>query len=475
MHDLILKNGLVVTPTGLLEGGVAVDGETIARVAPTHDLGAGRREIDVQGKIIFPGMFDPHMHLGSGDERTYEDMADAFAQDTKDIAIGGVTTLATTNVLRRDPLSQCLQESIACGSGRSWVDFKITGVILTDAHVEEIPMLAAEGCVSYKLYTGYCCDQAERMGMRREGVGSDMFYRVCEQLHKIGRPSLVMIHAEEASVRNMLRERFKQAGRADLVAWAEHSPQWSESVQVFQYGVIAKEFDVPLYVVHISRAHTVDFVAWLQSQGYPIIGETVVPFLATTAHEMQERGMGIYAKIQPPIRFDSDRDRIWRGLRENTITAIGTDTIPYTSKYKDSQDFWEARPGLNIQAIDTLPLLLTEGYHKGRIDIPTLARVLAENPARYFGLYPRKGVLQAGSDADVVVIDVEREATLGLHRMRGGSDYSIWEGKSVKGMPVMTFLRGTLLAQDGEIVAERPNGHYVRGWVPAGARPAVRQ
>lgn len=466
MHDLIIRNGRVVTPCGIIEGGVAIDGETITEVAASRALGVAHREIDVDGKVIFPGMFDPHMHLGSGDERTHEDMADCFAQDTRDMAIGGVTTLATTNVLRTDPLMQLLRESIACGTDRSFCDFKITGVLLTHEHIAEIPALAREGCVSYKLYTGYCCDQAERMGMRREGFPSDFFYLVCEQMQKIGRPSLVMIHAEEPSVRQLLRERFKAQGRNDLVAWAEHSPEWAESVQVYQYGVIAREFDVPLYVVHISRAHTVDFVASLQAQGYPIIGETVTSFLATTAHEMRDRGVGIHGKIQPPIRFATDRDRLWRGLREQTISAIGTDTIPYTSKYKASQDFWDARPGLNIQAIDTLPLLLTEGYAKGRADLETLARALAENPARYFGLYPRKGVLQPGSDADVVIIDTERTATLGLHRMRGGSDYSIWEGVPVKGMPVMTFLRGALVAHDGEIVAERPHGTYVRGELP---------
>jgi dihydroorotase-like cyclic amidohydrolase len=466
MHDLIIKNGRVVTPLGIMEGGLAVDDGIITEVAATRSLGQARKELDVQGKVIFPGMFDPHMHLGSGDERTYEDMTECFAEDTKDMAIGGVTTLATTNVFRPDPLVECLEKSIACGAGRSWIDFKFTGVILNYDHIKEIPELARRGCVSYKLYTGYCCDQAERMGMRRDGVGSDMFYLVGEQLREIGRPSLVMIHAEEPSVRNMLRERFKAQGRADLIAWAEHSPEWAESVQVYQYGVIAKELGIPLYVVHISRAHTVDFVAWLQSQGYPIIGETVTSFLATTAHEMHERGVGIYAKIQPPIRFASDRDRLWRGIREGTISAVGTDTIPYTRKYKDAQDFWEARPGLNIQAIDTLPLLLTEGYGKGRCDLESLARVLAETPSRCFGLYPQKGVLQPGSDADIVVIDLDREETLGRHRMRGGSDYSIWEGVRVKGMPVMTFLRGELIAEEGEIVARRPHGHYVMGERP---------
>jgi dihydroorotase-like cyclic amidohydrolase len=230
---------------------------------------------------------------------------------------------------------------------------------------------------------------------------------------------------------------------------------------VLQYGVIANDLGVPLYVVHISRAPTLDLIEYLHGKGFDILGETLVCFLSTTAQERHEAGCGIRGKIQPPIRFAEDQDRLWAALRAGTVTAIGTDTIPYTSRYKSNQAFWDARPGLNIQTIDSLPLLLTKGYHQGRIDLPTLAKVLSENPARYFGVGHRKGRIAPGYDADLVVIDTEKEAKLGLHRMRGGSDYSIWEGTPVKGLPVMTFARGQLVAENGEIVASEARGRYV--------------
>jgi dihydroorotase-like cyclic amidohydrolase len=271
----------------------------------------------------------------------------------------------------------------------------------------------------------------------------------------------MMVHAEEPHVRRMLGQRLRAEGREDLVAWAQHSPQWSESVQVLQYGVIAKDLGVPLYVVHISRAPTLDLIEYLHGKGFDITGETLVCFLSTTAQERQAAGCGIRAKIQPPIRFQEDQDRLWAALRAGTVTAIGTDTIPYTSKYKGKQPFWDARPGLNIQTIDSLPLLMTKGYHEGRVDLATMARVLAENPARYFGVGHRKGRIAPGYDADLVVIDAEKEVKLGLARMRGGSDYSIWEGTPVKGLPVMTFARGELVAADGEIVAPVARGRYL--------------
>lgn len=463
MHELIIKNGLVVVSTGTLRGGLAIDDGKITAVAADAQLGKARREIDVEGKIIFPGMFDPHCHLGSGDERTWEAMRNSFARDTQDCLIGGVTTIATTTVLMPDPLPENYRNTLAAAQGQSHIDFKITSVVTRDHHVADIPAVMAMGCASFKFYTGYCGCLAEKMGMNAEGIPPAVFYQACEYATQGARRPIMMIHAEEPTVRFMLADRFKAAGKDSLLDWAAHSPEWSESVQVYQYGVIAKDFNLPLYVVHISKAHTIDFIAQLQAQGYPIVGETLVAFLVTTAQDLVSRNVGIYGKIQPPIRYQSDQERLWKAIAQGIVTAIGTDSIPYTSKYKDGRPFWDTRPGLNIQTLDSLPLLMTEGIHKGRIDYATLARVTSEGPARHFGVYPQKGTLALGSDADVVVIDPDREFTLGVERAKGNNNYSIWQGKKVKGMPVMTFLRGQLVAEQGEIIAPPGGRHLTHG------------
>jgi len=455
MFDLLIKNSRIVLSDRIIEDcSVGINDGKIAQLVENGELASGKREIDADGKHLMPGMFDPHCHLGSGDERNYEYMSASLAKDTQDCLLGGVTSIATTTVLSPDSLDENYRKTIAAGLNKSHVDFKVTCVVTRDHHANQIKAAAAEGCTSFKFYTGYCGCLAEKMGMSPEGVPPSLFYECAEQAVELEKPPLMMIHAEEPTVRFMLADRLKAEGKESLVNWAEHSPEWAESVQVYQYGVIAKQFNLPLYIVHISRGHTISFIAGLQKQGYPIVAETCVGFLSTTAQEMVENNVGIYGKIQPPIRYQSDQDRLWKAINEGVVTCIGTDSIPYTSKYKDGQAFWDARPGLNIQTADSMSLLLTEGYHKGRISLPEMAKVTSELPARQFGLGDKKGMIAPGMDADLVLVDTEKEVTLGLDRYKGHNNYSLWEGKKAKGAAVMTLLAGEVVMENDEIVSD---------------------
>jgi dihydroorotase-like cyclic amidohydrolase len=461
-HDVILKNGLVVTPHGVIRGGIAIEGEQIVALGADATLGQAKREIDVHAKIIFPGTFDPHVHFGIADRFGDDAMTEDFLRDTKDCLLGGVTTIATTTLIGKDPLLDLFDQAVACGTGHSWCDFKVTCVINTPEQVAAIPAVAKKGGVSYKFFTGYAGAQAEGFGMNTEGITPAFFHQACEQLAHCGPPTFAKIHAEDPYVRGILIDRLRQTGRADeLTAWAESSPEWAESVQVYTYGLIASQLGVPLYPVHISAAHTVETLKQLRSQGLNIIGETVACFLNTTAPEMDAKGMGAKAKIQPPIRFNKDKERLWRGIQEGTLSVVGTDSLTYSGSFKTDGDFWDCRVGINLQVADTLPLLFDEGVNTGRIDLVTLAKVLSENAAKLYGVYPKKGALTLGADADVVVIDQEKEAVLGVDRMRSRADYSLWEGRQVKGIPVMTFLRGNLVMENGEVVGEAPRGQFV--------------
>ena len=263
-------------------------------------------------------------------------------------------------------------------------------------------------------------------------------------------------------MRGILIDELRRSGRRDyLTAWAETSPEWAESVQIYTYGAIANQLGCPLYPVHISAAQSVETIAALKAQGFPIVGETIAYFLSTTAPEMDANGAGAKGKIQPPIRFEKDRERLWRGIKEGTLSVVGTDSLTYSARFKESGDFWDCRVGVNMQVADTLALLFDEAINRRGVNLVTLARVLSENAARMYGIFPRKGAIAAGSDADLVVVDQEKDMTLGRQRYRGRADYSLWEGRNVKGVPVMTFLRGQQVMENGEIVGDKGFGRPV--------------
>jgi dihydropyrimidinase len=465
----VLRGGLVITPAGARLGDVGIGGGQIAAIAAPGQLPRADREFSIEGQIVLPGVIDPHMHLGLGDTIGDEKMAYDFAHNSRDCLIGGVTTIATTTMEGREPLRERFDRALRCADGNSWVDYKITSVVGNHSHISDIPYVTGQGGVSFKFFTGYVGEQAEEFGQDPAGITPDLFFEACEAIARGGRPGFAAIHAEEPYVRQVLTARLRrnEATGGMLTAWAGSSPEWAESAQVLTYACAAASAGVPLYVVHISAGMTVDLVEWLQRRGLAVIGETLSLFLATTAEEMDQAGMGAKAKIQPPLRHAADRSRLWRGLQDGIVSIVGTDSLTYTSKFKEGADFWDCRVGLNVQSADLLPLLWDEGVARGRIDLLTLARVLSENAARRYGLFPKKGAIAPGSDADLVVFDPAQRLVLGAARYRGSSDYSLWEGRVVQGAPVMTFLRGELCMHDGEIVTGSPQGQYLRYRIPA--------
>lgn len=469
MNDTIIKNGLVVTPTKIIEGGIAITGEKIVAVGENSTLGKGKQVIDVEGKIIFPGIFDPHIHLGNGDSVGYDAMREDFYLETKEMAVAGVTLFATTTLYGSGSIIEAFDKTLERGRENSFVDYKVTCCVSTEEQISEMREVAKRGCVDFKFFTGYRGEQAVALGMSEEGITLKDWFLACEELSRIGPPVFPKIHAEDPWIREILLTRIKQQERQDyLVAWAEHSPGYGENLQIYNLALIAHQFKIPLYIVHVSAKPSINLIQYLCSQKIKIIAETTPAFLCAHARELEAKKLGGRAKVQPPIRFQEDNMALWDAVEAGVITVIGTDTLPYTTKYKDSVGFWDVRVGLNSQVPSTIPLMFTEGFNRGRIDLNTMAKILSENAAKFYGIYPQKGAIQVGTDADVVIIDQNKESVLGAHLLRGKTDYSIWEGKPVKGMPVMTFLRGKMIARDGELLVDKPFGSHIVGLTPRG-------
>jgi dihydroorotase-like cyclic amidohydrolase len=464
MAELTLRNGFVVTPTGIVRGGLASEGGQIVAIGASAALPRGEMDIDVGGKVIFPGALDPHAHLGVGEDSGPVGFNREIVTESRDAAVGGVTCFVTTALMGTDSRLKQVDAEIEASRGefRPYVDFRLTSVTTTEQHIEEIPDLRDRGVVSHKFFSGYSGVQARGFGMAEEGITPGFFYRACEAMKRAGPGVFPMVHAEEPTIRYMLQGRMRPTRRDDpLTAWHESSPDFLEPLQIHQHALITRELGVSLYVVHVSAAESVDLIRDLRAGGHDLTAETIVAFLYYTDREVDAKGLGALAKIQPPIRSPKDRARLWQGLREGSISTIGTDCEAYTRRLKASGDFWDVLVGIGPGMSVTLPILYSEGVNGGRIGLERLARALCENTARRYGLYPAKGVLQVGSDADVVVIDPHKELTIHQGMVQSGGDYSIYEGVRVRGAPTMTFVRGRLVARDYAIVADEPRGRYV--------------
>ena len=459
--ELTLRNGLVASPEGSLRGGVAATGGLITHVGPDATLPTGQHDLDVGGHVIFPGVIDPHVHIGVGDNWGPEKMQADFESESRDAAFGGITTLLTTTLFGRESRVEVTQQGIGWGNERSLVDFRFNVVMIKREDIDEVPALVALGVRSFKFFLGYKGPQGESFGMDPDGVPWDFFYASCEAIRDASPVAFPMIHAEDPDVRDLLIERMRGTDRTDyLQAWHEACPNITEPMQLYSAALIANEVGVPLYTVHVSAAESVDLIRDLQARGFQTFGETLNAFLYYTAEEADERSIGAYGKVQPPIRAARDRDALWHGIRDGTIEFVGTDSQQYSIVSQEG-NFWDARVGLGPVMATMFPSVYTAGVLGGRCTLEDLARVCCENNARRFDLYPQKGVLRPGSDADIVVFDPHARRVARAADLPSASGYSIFEGESLGGWPQHVFLRGRQIVRDGQVVEKENIGRYV--------------
>ena len=473
--ELTLRNGWVVTPHGVLRGGLTASAGVITSVGADDSLPRGRQDIDVRGKLIFPGVIDPHTHMGMGDPMAFER---DFSTESRDAVCGGVTTLITTCLFGPSPRVPEVRESIAAGERSSHADFRVTAAMTTRAHVEEIPELVGLGVRSFKYLWGYKRALATGFGGSESGVPTDLFWLSCERFLSAHPKAFPMVHAEDPDVRDLFNSRWRALDpRGCLVSWAHANPNVLEPLQLAQAAWIAESVGVPLYMVHVSSHEAVQMIREFKQKGWRTVGETLTAFLYWTAEEADAKGVGALGKVQPAIKFARDREALWKGLRDGTITQIGTDSLVY-SREEATGDLWERRPGLGPGMGTSLPAIVTAGLGRGRITLEQMARVMCENVARQFDLYPTKGVLQVGSDADIVVLDPTVGGIVTAARLHSASEYSLYEGEELSGWPGLVFVRGRLVARDGAPVSSEAHGRFVPPVTgapgrdgPAGCRP----
>lgn len=453
MEDLAIKNGILITPQGKIHGGLTISGGKITQVGSDGSLPKARQEIDAQGFVVLPGLIDPHVHLGQDQEEKFRDQC---RSESITAALGGITTMITTarfgNAL--EPRLPTYRKAKEIGRSNSFIDFKFNAFVTNQKHLDEIEGLLEEGVTSFKLMMAYTREEARQIGL--EGIDWGFAYKLFEMVGKIGPPALAQIHCEEPEIIHILRQRLMAAGRQDIAAWTDSRPSICEAMQLYDAGLLAQELGTPLYIVHLSAKESVDALQYFKAKGLMIFGETCPHYLVLDRNP----DCGILAKVNPPLRDVPDQIRIWQGLREGILDTVGSDHCPYLRGEKEKGGLWKSMPGFGGMGA-TLSLLVSEGVNKGKLTWEQLAGLTSENTAKIFHIYPQKGALSPGSDADLVIVDPKREWVIGAGTLQSRSDYSVYGGKKVKGRALKTFVRGRLIAEDGRLVAEKASGEYV--------------
>jgi dihydropyrimidinase/dihydroorotase len=458
--NFVIKNGKVVTPSGVIENGaVAVDKGKITVVGSEAVMPGADRVIDARGNFLLPGVIDMHTHPGSGYKPPADKLKDDFRTESEGALYGGTTTMKSMLSFLEPVLPQ-LDRIIEWANTSSYIDIILHIAIQDQSHLNELPEYWKRGITGTKLFfTAYKGREGEELGQRNADSG--IVYKICEWSAKMGYPALPTIHCEEQDICDVLRENLMQEGKNGLPSWTDARPNFVEAMAVEAAAWVAQATGARINIAHVSTRESVNVIEEWQKRGVQVFAETTPHYLILNRH----MSLGKHGKIGPPLRDPADNARLWEGLRQGIITTMGSDHLAYGAVEAKitSDDIWTSMLGWGGGIEVMLPLLWTEGVMKGRISLETLVRITSENCAKLAGVYPKKGALIPGADADIVVVDPRKEKILRAADLHCKSrDYgTAFEGRKVQGIPVLTMTKGAIAMEDGQTVAKPGVGKFL--------------
>ncbi|MEQ9463240.1 MAG: amidohydrolase family protein [Haliea sp.] len=430
--DLSIRNARVVDHRGEFFGGVAVRDGKIACVAQNEDLPPANREIDADGHVLMPGLVDPHCHLG---------VAYPFAEDmrseTAQAARGGITTILLYIRNLQPSYIDFYAERRALAEANVLVDFGFHFGIQREEHIQEIPRIVeATGVQSFKLYFGYEVENPIGIVPATDG----WVYATMRQVAKLPK-GVVSVHCENTAIAGWIKKEVMATGRQDLGAYTESRPAFCEEETIKRMIFLAERTGCPLQVVHTSVAAGPQLARNARARGLDVSIETCPHYLVRTCYD---EDLDMRAKISPPLRAQEEQDGLWEAMLSDGIGNIGSDHVPFLPK--KGEDLWTEFPGV-VSFPWELPLLGTHGVLRRGLSLPDLVKVNSFGPARRFGMYPRKGSLEVGTDADLVLLDMDTERVV----THTGKGTCIYEGMALKGWPRLTVAGGRIVFEDGEV------------------------
>lgn len=453
MLDTLIKGGTVLTDGAMYNADLGLRDGRVAGVWTGRDDLDAKEVIDATGKWVMPGAIDVHFHTQTG-AAYFATRADDMESATRSAASAGITTVVP--FVWGDPgqpISDYLTTFLELAERLSVCDYSAHCGLRPDMElIRQIPEAFALGITSFKMHHDY----------RKTGQGrmSDDDHRLAA-LELIGRSGgLGMFHCENGYVIDHLENNFIAAGQVSHEYFLKSRPHQAEAEAVHRTIVLGQLADCPVYVVHLSAESALWEIATAQARGVPVFTETCPQYLTLTNDALEE--WGALAKVGPPLRTKPDNDAMWDGLRRGQIETIGSDHSAHTLDHKQSggDDFFATPFGTAIVDV-MLSVVFSEGVVKKRITPEAFVKAFTENPARRFGLYPRKGSLQPGADADVLVWDPTDDWTVRAEDLQNPCGYSVFEGWKLRGRAWRTWLRGRPLLLEGQVRLPAGSGQFV--------------
>ena len=446
MLDLVIRNSRLFTPEGIISGGLGIKSGIISIISNDSNLPKADRVIDAKERLVIPGLFDTHVHF-----RSPESDIEGFESGSRAAASTGITTVfdmpgSNPGVISRSALSNKVKHL----SNSSIVDYGLYAGI-GENNLNSVSELSESGAIAFKTFMTPSASYS---------VNSD--HSLYDLLTRVSKTNLrACFHAENPDLINFFTDNLQSQDRSDPMAHPESRPNIVEYESISKILHLSKSTQTNVHIVHMSTKEGVLLFEAAKKNDQNVSVETCPQYLVLDQDLMRTHGP--HAKINPPLRTPDDQAALWRGLQNGTIDIITSDHAPHPGSSKDLgwDDIWASPPGSpGVEA--TTPIMLT-AVNNGKISIERLISVMSTAPAKIFNLFPKKGVLQIGSDADIVILDMKSEYKLQSENLHTKvKDGFLYDGWKVKGKPIFTIVRGNIVMEDGDVIGKPGWGEFLK-------------
>ncbi|HEY3524413.1 MAG TPA: amidohydrolase family protein [Candidatus Limnocylindrales bacterium] len=462
---LDVVNARIVLPeTGVVAGTLVVREGRVAAIRQDGGPTGEADVLDAGGRHVLPGLIDPHVHSG-----LLPPLAERLQAESAFALSGGITTIIRY-FRRTESYLGTLPGQVELGAQRHYQDFAHHLALFTAEQVGEMDRYVRDlGVTSFKLYMNLkgpfgknllldlLVDSPDELDTGDVDFTDGHLWNVFRTAASLPVRVRINVHSEDAEIVMTEADRVRGLGLDGLPAWSAARPGASEAIAISTVAYLSRRFGVPVYYPHIGSREAVEALVDVRARGTNYGAEVCPQYVALTT----ESDAGPLAKVMPPVRTTEDVPRVWWGISEGLLTSFGSDHIAYTLAEKSPGSIWTTRPAFGGTGM-ILPIFLSEGVNQGRMTIRQVAEMGAYNTARLFNLYPRKGTLQPGADADFAIVDLDHEWTVRAADNLSHSDFSVYEGRTLRGAVTDVAVRGEVLFRDGKLVGSPGHGRYLR-------------